>query len=157
MNGRITGRLQLEVREGGVLVAARRASNVVLRSGASVIAALFAGVGDAAPVDGVGVGFGTEAATPETTALTPPDGEVPAAALRIALTADSFSIATDLAAAVRVSIGAVFKPTVELANVTEAGLLAGDKLYNQVVFEPVTLRPGHDVTFFWEVDFPFGH
>ena len=50
-----------------------------------------------------------------------------------------------------------FQPTVELTGVTEAGLLAGDKLYNQVVFEPVTLRPGQDVTFFWEIDFPFGH
>ena len=51
----------------------------------------------------------------------------------------------------------VFKPTVELVDVTEAGLRAGEKLYNQVVFEPVTLRPGQDITLFWEIDFPFGH
>jgi hypothetical protein len=26
-----------------------------------------------------------------------------------------------------------------------------------VVFEPVTLRVGQDITFFWEVDLPYGH
>jgi len=142
----------------GDLVAERQARNLVLRSGASVIASLFAGGPDAAPINAVGVGFAQEAATPETTSLTPPeDGNIPPEALRTALTPDSFQIVTDLPNAVRVSIQAVFKPTVELAGVTEAGLLAADKLYNQVVFEPVTLRPGQDVTFFWEVDFPFGH
>ena len=54
-------------------------------------------------------------------------------------------------------MNAPFKPTVDLTDVSEAGLLAGDVLYNQVVFEPVTLRPGQNVTFFWEINFPFGH
>jgi hypothetical protein len=30
-------------------------------------------------------------------------------------------------------------------------------LYNQVVFDPVDLHLGQDVTFYWEVDFPFDH
>ncbi len=58
---------------------------------------------------------------------------------------------------IKVIVNALFKPTVELKDVSEAGLLAGDVLYNQVVFEPVTLRPGQNVTFFWEINFPFGH
>ena len=64
---------------------------------------------------------------------------------------------TDRPDVVQVVVSSVFHPTVVLQDVTEAGLMAGDRLYNQVVFEPVTLRPGQDVTFFWEIDFPFGH
>ena len=47
-------------------------------------------------------------------------------------------------------------PVVNLPDVTEAGLLAGEELYNQVVFEPVTMQASQNITFFWEIDFPFG-
>jgi hypothetical protein len=152
------GRLRLHVRDGGGLTV-RRAGNVVLARGAQVVATLFAGAAGATPIDRVGVGFGVETADVGATALTPPpDGSIPANALSAPVEPDDFSIATDAdERLVRVSVATIFKPTVELKDVTEAGLLAGERLYNQVVFEPVTLHVGQDVTFFWEIDFPFGH
>jgi len=154
-----TGRLRLTVRSAdGALAAERRAHNTVLRGGAHIVARLFAGQDDPAPIDAVGVGFGQDVADIEATQLTPPpDGAIPAEALRGPIGADGVSITSDQPNAVVVSIAARFTPTVELPDVTEAGLLAGDRLYNQVVFEPVTLRPGQEVTFFWDVEFPFGH
>ncbi len=153
------GRLHLTIRDpGGELVSERRVRNIVLRQGADIIARLFSGADDAAAIDQVKVGFAREGATVETTSLTAPeDTSISAAALVSPVAADDFSVVTDRPGAVQVLIASVFKPTVELKEVTEAGLLAGGKLYNQVVFEPVTLRPGQDVTFFWEIDFPFGH
>jgi len=154
-----TGRLQLSVSStSGVLIAERRARNIVLRQGAAMIASLFSGAAGATPINTIQVGFAQEAATAELTALTPPpaDPVIAPAALRSRLAATDFKVVGDRPDSIQVLVASVFKPTVELANVTEAGLLAGDKLYNQVVFEPVTLRPGQDVTFFWEIDFPFG-
>lgn len=153
------GRLRLRVRDAGSRVTVRRATNVVLQGGAQVVAALFAGAAGASPIDRIGVGFGVEAAGDAATALTPPpDGAIAAQALTTPIEPADFAIATDAdARLVRVSVATVFKPSVELKDVTEAGLLAGESLYNQVVFEPVTLRVGQDVTFFWEIDFPFGH
>jgi len=153
------GRLRLTVRSRqGVLVAERRASNLVLRRGAAIIAGLFSGAAGAVPINRIKVGFATEAATAELTSLTPPaDAAIAADALVSPIAAADFRVITNRPAAVQVLVSSVFRPTVELKDVTEAGLLAGDALYNQVVFEPVTLRPGQDVTFFWEIDFPFGH
>jgi hypothetical protein len=151
------GRLTLRVREAdGRTVAERRARNIVLRQGASIIAGLFAGAAGSSAITHVQVGFAKQTATPEATALTPPPTPIAAEALRTSLTSDQFRIVADQPAAVLVAIDALFRPTVELQDVTEAGLMAGDKVYNQVVFEPVTLRPGQNVTFFWEVEFPFG-
>lgn len=153
------GRLHLTIQDsGGKPVARRRAQNIVLRQGADIIARLFSGAPNGAPIDQVQVGFAREGGTVETTSLTAPeDAAIPAEALSSPIAADDFSLVTDRPEAIQVLIASVFKPTVELADVTEAGLLAGGMLYNQVVFEPVTLKPGQDVTFFWEIDFPFGH
>ena len=153
------GRLHLKVRGcTGVLIAERHSRNIVLRQGATIVANLFAGQAGVAAINNMQVGFGQEGATAETTALVPPDDNtIPAAALISAIAPTDFTIVTDNPNGVQVLVSSVFKPTVMLTDVTEAGLLAGDKLYNQVVFEPVTLRPGQDVTFFWEIDFPFGH
>jgi hypothetical protein len=150
------GRMRLVVCDGaGVAVAERSAANIVLRQGATIIAGLFSGAAGSRPVDEVQVGFGREALDTGATSLTPRD--VAAELLRSPVTADSFNIVADHPDMVQVSVSSVFHPTALLTDVTEAGLLAGGKLYNQVVFEPVTLRPGQDVTFFWEIDFPFGH
>jgi hypothetical protein len=154
------GRLVLEVRAlDGTLVAERRAGNLVLRRGAEIVASLFAGAPDAGPIDRIRVGFGRESADVGATALTPPeDGALGAEALERPVEQDDFDIETDAAARlVRVSIAATFSPSVDLEDVSEAGLLAGETLYNQVVFEPVAMSVGQEVTFFWEVDFPFGH
>ena len=154
------GRMTLTVYDAaGRRIAERRARNIVLRQGAAIIAGLFSAAEDAVPVNRVMVGFALEGATTETTALVPPPAEagIPAEALESAVLPENFTVETDKPGAVSVRIASVFKPSVELTDVSEAGLLAGEKLYNQVVFEPVTLRPGQDVTFFWEIDFPFGH
>jgi hypothetical protein len=153
------GRLQLAVRaQDGQLLAERAATNIVLRQGAAIIARLFSGADSALPIDEVRVGFAKVAATPELTALTPPaTPDIPPAALSSPVIASDFTVNVNRPGSVQVLVSSVFKPTVELKDVTEAGLLAGDALYNQVVFEPVTLRPGQEITFFWEIDFPFGH
>lgn len=153
------GRLQLCVRDSsGELIAQRRTCNIVLRQGAALIGALFSGQAGALPINQIKIGFGLDGATSETTALVAPDdATIPPAALLSAIAPTDFTVVTDKPNFVQVLIASIFKPTVELIDVTEAGLMAGDKLYNQVVFEPVTLRPGQDVTFFWEIDFPFGH
>lgn len=153
------GRLLLRVHDGdGVLLAERRTRNIVLRQGAAIVAALFAGQAGAKAIDNVQVGFAKAGATADTTTLVPPDDAgIAAEALTSAIAPTDFSLITDQANGVQVLVSSVFKPTVELIDVTEAGLRAGEKLYNQVVFEPVTLRPGQDVTLFWEIDFPFGH
>lgn len=153
------GRLHLSVRDGnGVLIAERRTRNIVLRQGAAIVAGLFAGQADAGAINNVQVGFAKEGATADTMALVPPDDAgIPAAALSSTIAPADFTLVTDQANGVQVLVSSVFKPTLELVDVTEAGLRAGEKLYNQVVFEPVTLRPGQDITLFWEIDFLFGH
>lgn len=152
------GRMRLEVRgPDGRVVAERRATNIVLRGGAELVAKRFTGQGPTA-INRIGLGFGREAADPSVTALTGPSGNsIPPAALFTPIPPESFTVDPSLPSAVGVSVASVFHPTVELADVSEAGLLADDQLYNQVVFEPVTLRVGQDVTFFWEIEFPFGH
>jgi hypothetical protein len=154
---RIQGRMRLEVRDGDALVASRTANNAVLRGGAELVARRLGGL-DSSPISAVVVGFGTEAADLGATALTPPtDPNIPAEALSSPVKPEDVTVLTDRPDAVVVNLATLFHPTVALDGVTEAGLLGGDRLYNQVVFEPVSLRVGQDVTFFWEIDFPFGH
>ena len=153
------GRLHLRIATDGCVVDERRARNLVLTGGAEIVARLFAGRPEAAAVDRLRVGFGREAAGVDALGLTPPpaDAEIPPEALEATVAADDFTLQTDGdARLVRVSIATTFAPSTDLDGVTEAGLLAGETLYNQVVFEPVDLRVGQDITFFWEVDFPFG-
>ena len=153
------GRLWLRVAERGRTIAERRVHNRVLRAGAGLIAGLVAGSAGFGKIDAVGIGFATEPGGADLAALTAPDPALAIApeSLRSALAEEAFTIAGDGENAVRLEIAALFRPAQELAGVTEAGLLAGARLYNQVLFEPVTLRPGQDVTFFWQIDFPFGH
>lgn len=153
----IRGRMRLLIRsQDGRVVAERRADNIVLRQGAGIVARLFSGDAQSKAINQIQVGFGTESATAETTSLkVPPD--INLSAVKSPLTPEMFSVVMDKPNIVQVLVSAVFHPTKELKNVTEAGLLADDKLYNQVIFESVTLRVGQDITFFWEIDFPFGH
>jgi hypothetical protein len=145
------------VRDGrGAVRETRSADNIVVRAGARLVAGRMVGLADVEPINLIRLGFARESADPESTALTPPDPPVDAAALESAVPTESFSLADDLDGVVRISVAAEFEPTVDLEGVTEAGLFAGDQLYNQVVFEPVTLREGQRVTFFWDIDIPFG-
>lgn len=143
------GRLRL-VAAGGV---ERRGSNSVLAGGAELVAGLFSGR-LSTPVDRINVGFGTDPIGPSGTALRP--GDADPATLTGPVGAADFTLTTgdDV---VRVSITATFTPTVVLDGVTEAGLGAGEALYNHVLFDPVRLEAGQAVSFFWEIDFPFGH
>jgi len=152
------GRLTLTVRNGAE-TEVRRARNLVLQAGAELVAGLFAGAEGAKSIDTIAVGFGRDGADVGATGLTPPaDPSIHASELRSPVQKDDLGVEIDRNdRTVRVTVATIFRTTVELAGVTEAGLLAGERLYNQVVFEPVTLRPGQDVTFFWEIDFPFGH
>lgn len=153
---RITGRMSLEVRSRGQLIAVRSVGNIVVRGGAQLVALRLTGQ-DAAPIDRVRLGFGRDVADAEATGLTAPTGAIEPAALVSPIAPADFTVATDRPANVVVSVASLFHPTVDLADVSEAGLFGGDRLYNQVAFEPITLRVGHDVTFFWEIHFPFGH
>jgi hypothetical protein len=153
----IRGGMRMEVRDGQGLVTVREARNIVVQAGAELVARRFAGL-DCPPIDRVRVGFGRAVADVAATALQgPATGQFDAAALQSAVAPADFTLATDRPAVVIVSLSSVFHPTVDLPDVSEAGLFGGDHLYNQVAFEPVTLRVGHDVTFFWEIQFPYGH
>lgn len=155
---RISGYLQMIVRSPkGDEVARRSGSNMVLRNGALLIANLFTGQAGSQAVNRIQLGFAKETGNTELKSLTPPDPPIDVAALRSPIAPGDFQVDATAAASVRVSVNAVFTPTVELKDVTEAGLLAGEELYNQVVFEPLTLRVGQNITFFWQVTFPFGH
>ena len=152
------GRLDVTVRTpGGLVVERRRATNIVLRGGAELIAQRFAGVAAAGPIDRVKIGFGTDVATSDVTTLTPPAAVgIPASALETALDPAAFTISNEQLGIVSVAVNALFTPTLDLVDVTEAALAAKDRLYNQVVFEPLHLRVGQSVTFFWQIEFPFG-
>jgi len=152
------GLLRLLIRHpDGRVMAFRHATNIVLRGGAELVALRFAGQ-STTPINQIGVGFGREAAEAGATALTgPADPDIPAAALVSAIAPEAITVDAAGGPSVVVRVASVFRPTVDLPDVSEAGLLASGRLYNQVVFEPVTLRVGQDVTFFWEIDFPFGH
>ena len=143
------GRLRL-VTAGGE---ERAATNSVLQGGASLVAGLFAGQ-LTTPINRVNVGFGTDPLEPEGSALRP--GAADPATLTSPVAPSDCTLAAD-ADLIRVSITATFTPVVALDAVTEAGLGAGDVLYNQVLFDPVNLEAGQAVSFFWEIDFPFGH
>jgi hypothetical protein len=149
------GRLLLTIRdERGEVVATRAAKNRVLRGGANVIANLFSGA-RTTPIDRVRLGFGQASIEPTADALTRPAEDIPQERLEAPLKTEHFTVrlADDR---VTVDVAAPFEPQQDIAGVSEAGLVSGDVLYNQVVFEPVTLRQGQVVTFFWQIDFPFG-
>lgn len=152
----IRGRLAIAETVGGVCHVHRRAANMVLRQGAVAVASLFAGAAAARPITALRVGFGEGTVDPETTALTPPEGTIPPEALQTAIDPAAFSLHTDLPNVVQIAIAAPFRPSVDLPLVSEAGLIAGETLYNHVSFEPLDLEAGREITFFWEIDFPFG-
>jgi hypothetical protein len=131
---RLRGRMRLVAQpHGGGPALRRSASNIVLRGGAELVARRFAGA-DAAAIDRIGVGFGQTAADVGATALTPPaDAAITPDALLSPVAPGDFQIATDRPDVVQVTLASVFHPTVELPDVSEAGLFADDRLYNQVV------------------------
>ncbi|MEX2262657.1 MAG: hypothetical protein WD696_11940 [Bryobacteraceae bacterium] len=170
------GRMRLMLRDAnGAIVLERRAANVVLRSGAELVAALFSG-GASTPVNGVGVGVNaTPASVPyeaATLTVTTPDGTpiLQASAAPI----DPATIQTQALQdqlRIRVSLRSVIGPnravspddnvrTVEIAEAA-LGVLAPDgnslaQIYNRVVFEPVPKARDQELALYWEIDFPYG-
>ena len=152
---RLRGKLHLQVCESGRRVAERRATNLVLRQGAEAVARLMAQLEGAEPINQMQVGVGRETGDASLTALTSPEG-VALETLRSPVEVTDFELRTDGPAFIQLSVAAIFRPSQDLVGISEAGLLAGPVLYNQVVFEPVDLRADQDITFFWDLEIPFG-
>lgn len=160
------GRLLLTIHDAdGTLVAERRTKNRVLQGGAKLIAELFSSKRKTS-IDKVRFGFGTDPLPPEGTELRKRfvdtgrfvgmfmdlSGPLP----EQALAEEDFSEPEIGPNAVTVRIRVRFKPAGDIPDVSEAGLYAGEELYNHVLFEPIDMAAGQDVTFFWKIDFPYG-
>ncbi len=148
----------------GRAVAVRRAKNAVMRSGAEIVARLFAGAGT--PITHMGVGTsdapdGDDFSTPalQNAAV----GDVPplAGPTEAAIPAEAFQIDADpVRRVVRVRVRATMPANAAVGTVREAGLVsrsdAGAVLYNRVTFAPIAKGDDHELTMFWEVTFPYG-
>jgi hypothetical protein len=158
------GRLRMELRAGGEVLAVREGCNAVMRTGGDLVAHLFAGQG--APITHMAVGtddtpeggdFATAALKNEAVGELPPlQGATDAA-----IAAEAFAFETDTARrVVKVRFRATLPANAAVGVVREAGLLsrgpAGDTLYNRITFAPITKGDDHELTMFWEVSFPYG-
>jgi hypothetical protein len=169
---RIRGSLRLELLgPGGVVLARRRAHNTVVRSGAELVGALFAG-SVLTPVNGMGVGTNAVplSAPYELAALTTTDdsGQPLAGVTAVAIAPTDVKVETlTNEQRVLVSVRAVLPKEAALSHdqgtsfLAEAalGVLAGDKLskiYNRVVFDPVPKGKDHELALYWEISFPYG-
>jgi hypothetical protein len=156
--------LRLELRErSGVLLARRDAHNTVLATGGRMIADLFSGSGG--PITHMAVGTSDDAPDAvDVTALGNDDGTgAPGLAgeTAVAIEPEAFTIEVDDALRrVVVRVRATLGDAAAVGTLREASLMsrreAGDVLYNRVVFPPVTKGDTHDLSLFWEVEFPFG-
>lgn len=175
-SGHIEGRVRLVLRdEAGSTVAERRVRNIVVRSGAELVAALFSGA-VATPVNGVGVGIDPTPPAPPYEALglttDAPDGTpiLQLAAGPLVLNEVTTEVLPD-ELKVRVTFRSVIganravspDATVDAVHIGEAalGVLAPDgnslaTVYNRVVFEPVPKKREHEMALYWEIDFPYG-
>lgn len=158
------GTLYLDLRDPtGTVLASRTARNTVLRSGGELVAKLFAG--GAAPITHMGVGTSDADPTSVTvTELANDDGEGGPGldgATVTAIPSEAFRITVDdHTRRVVVRVRATLPESAAVGTVREAGLLSrqddGDVLYNRVIFPPIDKGADHDLTLFWEVEFPFG-
>lgn len=158
------GRLHLEVRRRtGALVAERTARNTVLRSGGGLVAGLFTGGGGSITHMGVGTSD-ADPASVTVTALANDDGAGGPGLdgdVTTPIPADAFLVSDDEThQRMVVRVRATLPETAAIGTVREAGLLSrqadGDVLYNRVIFAPIDKGPDHDLTLFWEVEFPYG-
>lgn len=147
----------------GVKVDERRSANTVLASGAQLIANLFSGTGS--PITHMGVGTSDAAPddvdvvalTNDVNGVDPPLegdtlGPIPNDAFVAAVVPER--------RVVQLRIRCTIPPDAAIGRIREAGLVSqtpgGTVLYNRVVFAPVDKRDDHDLTLFWEIEFPFG-
>lgn len=147
----------------GSVVEQRRAHNTVMTAGAQLVASLFSGSGN--PISHMAVG--TSDATPDdvTVAALTNQGDGGEGALTgdvmTPIAAEAFSsLVIDQRRLVRVRVRATLPTTAAVGTVREAGLVAAggveQVLYNRVVFAPLVKGDDHELTLFWDVDFPYG-
>ncbi len=158
------GTLHLQLRDrDGSLVDERRVHNTVLRTGGGLVAQLF--TGSAGPITHMAVG--TSDADPTSVAvdgLANDDGAGGPGLqgdVSAPIPADAFLIDDDeLHQRIVVRVRATMPESAAVGTVREAGLVSrqgsDDVLYNRVVFAPIEKGPDHDLTLFWEVEFPYG-
>lgn len=147
----------------GNVVDERRASNTVMQSGAQLIADLFAGTGTAITHMGVGTSDGDpdDVSVAALTNDANGDDDPLTGDTTGAIPADAFT-ATVIAErrVVQVRVRGTLATDAAIGRVREAGLVSQNGgttvLYNRVVFAPVDKRDDHELTLFWEVEFPFG-
>ncbi|WP_428264580.1 hypothetical protein [Haliangium sp.] len=171
----IRGRVTVELRgPDGRLVTRRRANNTVMRTGAELLGDLLRG--DAGAIDGFAVGLDGEPSAPpyESTGLTTttPGGDPLLENAVAPIATDQFEVET-LAAEflVRVRVRGVLAagqavspdPDENTVFLGEAalGVLSEDqaslaRIYNRVVFEPIPKSRDHELSLYWELDFPYG-
>lgn len=157
-------RVEVQLRDrGGALLAGRAAYNTVLRAGGQLIADLFTGSGG--PITHMAVG--TSDGDPTSVAVTALGNDDGAGQpgltgdTAVAIPAEAFTIEVDEPRSrVLVKVRATLPDAAAVGTLREAGLVSrqggGDVLYNRVVFPPVDKGADHDLTLFWEIEFPFG-
>jgi hypothetical protein len=156
--------LRMEVRDRtGALLDERVARNTVLRSGGRIIADLFAGLGT--PITHMAVGTSDDEPDSVTvTALANDDGSGGQGLTGdtvAPIAAEDFHVELDEPSRrVVVRVRATLASTAAVGTVREASLMSRrddeDVLYNRVVFPPVQKGGDHELSLFWEVEFPFG-
>jgi hypothetical protein len=148
-------RLRLELTDhDGRVVVSRSALNSVMQGGAGLVASLFAGTGSPISHMGVGTSDAPESDAFSTTALTNDGGQPLTGDTEAPIPADATR------RVVRMRVRGTLPDEAAVGVVREAGLLAkgGDApvLYNRVTFAPVTKGADHELTLFWEIEFPYG-
>src|SRR6185312_7179009 len=133
-------------------------------AGARLIAQLFAGAGSGITHMGVGINDTPESDTFTTAALNnaPGGGNDPLQGpVEAAIPADAFQIDLDeTRRVIRVRVRGTIPANGAVGTVREAGLVSrsGETavLYNRVTFAPITKGSDHELTLFWEINFPYG-
>ncbi|GAA2152632.1 hypothetical protein FHX52_0800 [Humibacillus xanthopallidus] len=160
----MTATLHLQVTAGdGTVVDERCAHNTVMASGARLIADLFAGTGS--PITHMGVG--TSDAAPDDVNVAAlsnaADGDAaPLDGATLGAIPPAAFVATIVPErrVVQVRVRGTLPADAAIGRIREAGLVSqsdsGSVLYNRVVFPPVDKRDDHELTLFWEIEFPFG-
>ena len=157
--------VRIELRAAdGVTLEVREADNSVMLGGAELVARLFAGQG--APITHMGVGTNNE---PESEAYNTAalrneavgEAEALHEPVEAALPGEAFTFSVDAARrVVRVRVRGTLPAPAAVGTVREAGLIArageAATLYNRVTFAPILKGDDHELTMFWEINFPYG-
>lgn len=147
----------------GRVVERRREHNAVMESGAQLVADLFSGFGDGI----THMGVGTNGQAPDDVAVSAltnqADGDQPALTGDTTAPIPSVAFSTTVMAekrVVRLRVRGTLPEAAAVGTIREAGLLSVSDdetvLYNRVVFAPISKGDDHELTLFWEIDFPFG-